>query len=51
MSSIVSCSRAAQSVSWFMPSSAKMVATASGWVMYGSPLLRDWFACHLAATS
>jgi hypothetical protein len=25
-----------------MPSSARIVATASGWVMYGSPLLRSW---------
>ena len=48
---MVSCSSAAHSVSWFMPSSARIVATASGWVMYGSPLLRDWFAWHLAATS
>src|SRR5215831_12705172 len=38
-------------VSWFMPSSARIVATASGWVMYGSPLLRFWPACQCAATS
>ena len=33
VSSMVSCSSAAQIVSWFMPSSARIVATASGWVM------------------
>ncbi len=46
VSSTVSCSRAAQIVSVFMPSSARMVATASGWVMYGSPLLRFWSRCQ-----
>ena len=35
MSSTVSCSRAAHSVSSSVPSSARIVATASGWVMYG----------------
>ena len=29
-----------------MPSSARIVVTASGWVMYGSPLLRFWSRCH-----
>src|SRR6266568_5771040 len=48
---MVSCNSAAHSVSWFMPSSARIVATASGCVMYGSPLLRNWPACHFAATS
>ena len=42
MSSIVSCSSAAHSVGGVMPSSARIVATASGWVMYGSPLCRIW---------
>ena len=51
VSSTVSCSRAAHSVSWFMPSSARIVATASGWVMYGSPLLRFCPVCQCAATS
>src|SRR5215469_1659104 len=51
VSSTVSCSSAAQMVSWFMPSSARIVATASGWVMYGSPLRRFWPACQCAATS
>ncbi len=51
VSSMVSCSSAAQIVSWFMPSSARIVATASGWVMYGSPLLRSVPECCAAATS
>src|SRR5712692_4728111 len=51
VSSMVSCSSAAQSVSVFMPSSARIVATASGWVMYGSPLLRSWPECCPAAIS
>ena len=46
VSSTVSCSSAAQIVSVFMPSSARMVATASGWVMYGSPLRRFWSRCQ-----
>ena len=33
VSSTVSCSKAALIVSVFMPSSARIVATASGWVM------------------
>src|SRR5260370_40398166 len=33
-----------------MPSSARIVVTASGWVMYGSPLLRFWSRCQYAAT-
>ena len=40
MSSTVSCSSAAARVVGVMPSSARIVVTASGWVMYGSPLLR-----------
>jgi len=46
VSSTVSCSSAAQMVSVFMPSSAKIVATASGWVMYGSPLSRFCSRCQ-----
>ena len=46
VSSTVSCSSAAQMVSVFMPSSARMVATASGCVMYGSPLLRFCSRCQ-----
>ena len=42
MSSTVSCSSAAHSVGAVMPSSARIWATASGWVMYGSPLRRSW---------
>ena len=42
VSSTVSCSSAAQSVGGVMPSSARMLVTASGWVMYGSPLSRVW---------
>ena len=38
--SIVSCSIAAHSISSSAPVSARMVATASGCVMYGSPLMR-----------
>ncbi len=33
VSSTVSCSSAAISVGWVMPSSARIVVTASGWVM------------------
>ncbi len=33
-----------------MPSSARIVATASGWVMYGSPLRRVWPSWNCAAT-
>jgi hypothetical protein len=40
VSSIVSCSSAAHSIWSSAPVSARIVATASGWVMYGSPLLR-----------
>ncbi len=34
-----------------MPSSARIVETASGWVMYGSPLLRFCPRCHFSATA
>ena len=47
VSSTVSCSSAATSVVVSMPSSARIVATASGWVMYGSPDLRSWPRCAL----
>ncbi len=40
VSSIVSCSSAATSVVVSIPRLPRMVATASGWVMYGSPDLR-----------
>ena len=45
MSSTVSCSKAAHSVASVMPSSARMVVTASGCVMKASPLLRVWPSC------
>ncbi len=47
VSSTVSCSRAAQSVGSVMPSSARIVVTASGCVMYASPDLRvcPWWWC------
>src|SRR4051794_11753749 len=32
-----------------MPMSARIVVTASGWVMYGSPLLRVWVPCSRSA--
>src|SRR6478735_3816440 len=34
-----------------MPSSARIVATATGCVMYGSPLLRSWPRCARSATT
>ena len=40
VSSTVSCSSAAASTGGVIPRSARICATASGWVMYGSPLLR-----------
>ncbi|AKA08646.1 hypothetical protein SAZ_12530 [Streptomyces noursei ZPM] len=40
VSSTVSCSREAVNVVVSAPSSARIRVTASGWVMYGSPLLR-----------
>ena len=49
MSSTVSCSKAAHSVASVMPSSARMVVTASGWVMKASPLLRIWPSCSRSA--
>src|SRR6478609_5364632 len=42
---------AAASVDGVMPSSARMVATATGCVMYGSPLLRSWPRCAFSATT
>src|SRR5215469_14195790 len=32
-----------------MPSSARIVVTATGWVMYGSPLLRRWPRWYFSA--
>src|SRR4051794_3881636 len=49
VSSTVSCSRAATRVGSVMPMSARIVVTASGWVMYGSPLLRTCEAWHRSA--
>ena len=40
VSSTVSCSNAAARVMLSIPSSARIMATAMGWVMYGSPLRR-----------
>ncbi len=51
MSSTVSCSSAAARVGGVIPSSARIAATATGWVMYGSPLLRFCPAWARAATS
>ena len=51
VSSIVSCSSAATSVVVSMPRLARIVATASGWVMYGSPDLRYCPECQRAAMS
>jgi hypothetical protein len=51
VSSIVSCSSAATSVVVSMPRLARIVATASGCVMYGSPDLRYCPECQRAATS
>ncbi|CCB77998.1 exported protein of unknown function [Streptantibioticus cattleyicolor NRRL 8057 = DSM 46488] len=50
VSSTVSWRRPAIRVAGSMPSSARMVVTASGWVMYGSPLLRFWPRCQRSAT-
>ncbi len=49
VSSTVSCSSAATSVFVSMPSSARIEATASGCVMYGSPDLRNWPLCSCSA--
>ena len=49
VSSTVSWSSAATRVASVMPSSARMLVTASGWVMYGSPLLRVWSAWSRSA--
>ncbi len=51
VSSTVSCRRAAASVLGPMPRSARIWATATGWVMYGSPLLRFWPSCARSATA
>ena len=51
MSSTVSWSSAATSVVVSMPISAAMVATASGWVMYGSPDFRLTPSWSFSATS
>ena len=42
VSSTVSCNIAAHSVLSSAPSPARIVATVTGWVMYGSPLYRNW---------
>ena len=49
--STVSCNIAAHSVWLSAPSPARIVATAAGWVMYGSPLRRVWSLWQCAATS
>ncbi len=49
VSSTVSCRSAAHRVGAVIPSSARMVATASGCVMYASPLLRSWPVWYFSA--
>ena len=51
VSSTVSCSSAATTVVVSMPISAAMVATASGWVMYGSPDFRFTPSCSFSAVA
>ena len=57
VSSTVSCSSPAMTVSWSIPMSPRMQATATGWVMKGSPDLRSWpswawnATCRAARTS
>ena len=47
----VSCSSAAASVVVSSPRLARIIATASGWVMNGSPDLRRWPRCCSSATA
>ncbi len=49
VSSTASCSSAAAALTVSRPSSAMIVATATGWVMYGSPESRRWDSCALVA--
>ncbi len=51
VSSTASCSRAAARVMSSRPRSARMVATASGWEMYGSPDFRSWPSWAASATA
>ncbi len=51
VSSTVSCSSAAAIVLDPMPRSARICATATGWLMYGSPLLRSWPECAFSAAA
>ena len=51
VSSAASCSSAAATVVSSRPMSATTLATAIGWLMYFSPLLRYWCSCASAATS
>ena len=49
VSSTVSCSSAAHTTSQSILSSARMMATSTGWLMYISPLRRRCLACFSAA--
>ena len=49
VSSRQSCSSAAAMASVSRPISATISATASGWMIYGSPDLRSWLLCFSSA--